>query len=203
MSTIAEVWKNAFTQISIHYIQFVFKTSKVVKTGNTDFLCEHNAEKFIIGFWHGDSYCSYPVLRDSGVYIVTTVNARGDYIAKMSEYFGYIPTRLPDTQTSEERTVDIIRKLLRETKTHHIALALDGPLGPYHIPQKFGLRLASLTKKRILPVTIKAKRKLRLMARWDKFMIPLPFSTLEYHFHDPLEVNKNELDSVSKKLQEL
>jgi len=203
MGKIAEIWENVFTRILIGYIQFVYKTSKVVEIGNKDFLLNNNNEKFIVGFWHGNSYCAYPVLKDRGVYIITTINKRGDYITNIGEHFGYIPIRLPDDGGSGGNNLSTIRKMINETKNQHIALTLDGPLGPYHIPKKFALQMALLTKRKILPISIKVNMKIRLTARWDKYLIPLPFSKIELHFHNPLEVKRNELDKTGEKIIEI
>ncbi|MCJ7688168.1 MAG: hypothetical protein MUO60_02400 [Clostridiaceae bacterium] len=48
------------TLIAIYYIQFVYKTSKVISTGQYTFLKSTHSEKNIIMFWHGDSYSLYP-----------------------------------------------------------------------------------------------------------------------------------------------
>jgi hypothetical protein len=69
------------TLISIYYIKFVYKTSKIISTGQYALLESDYPEKFIIVFWHGDSYSLYPYLRNQGLYVITTKNGckRGLY----------------------------------------------------------------------------------------------------------------------------
>ena len=49
-------------------------------------------------------------------------------------------------------------------------------------------------------VSFKVKRKIRLVKRWDKYVIPLPFNKIEIHFHEPLEIKKDELDEIGEKI---
>ncbi|MCL1807519.1 MAG: hypothetical protein FWG31_07440 [Oscillospiraceae bacterium] len=45
------------------------------------------------------------------------------------------------------------------------------------------------------------KRKIRLKRRWDKYMIPLPFSRMTFTVHPPLEVHKKEFDALPEKIR--
>jgi lysophospholipid acyltransferase (LPLAT)-like uncharacterized protein len=56
MGKIRRVWDRFFSKASIKYIDFVYKSSKVVKTGSYARLHKDHDEKFVLGFWHGDSY---------------------------------------------------------------------------------------------------------------------------------------------------
>ena len=57
MNKISDFFGKLTTLISIYYIKFVYKTSKIVSTGQYTLLEADHDEKFIIVFWHGDSYC--------------------------------------------------------------------------------------------------------------------------------------------------
>jgi len=185
MNKISYFFGNLITLIAIYYIQFVYKTSKIISTGQYTFLESNNAEKFIIVFWHGDSYSLYPYLSGQGLYVITTKNVRGDYINLICKHFGYKTIRVPD-ESEGGNFLFKIRKEIRENCAN-LAVTLDGPLGPYHEAKPFPFITASLTKRRILPLSIKCKRKIQLKDRWDKFTIPLPFNRIELHVQDPLD----------------
>jgi lysophospholipid acyltransferase (LPLAT)-like uncharacterized protein len=189
MGMIGMAWEKLLTKISIKYIDFVYKTSKVVKKGEYALLQRDYNEKFVLGFWHGDSYCFFPVLKGSGIYIITTKNKRGNDIANILHYFGYSPIRVPDESVGGNFLFKIRQKINGEDGGN-LALTLDGPLGPYHIPKDFPFFIALISKRRFVPVSIRVKRKIHLTNRWDKYTIPLPFNQIEVHFHEPMEVTK-------------
>lgn len=187
MNKISYFWGKFITLIAIYYIKFVYKTSKIVSTGQYTLLESTQDEKFIIVFWHGDSYSLYPYLSGQGLYVITTKNGRGDYINSICNYFGYKTIRVPD----ESEGGNFLFKIKREISGQdcaNLAITLDGPLGPYHEPKPFPFITAYLTKRKVLPVTIKCKRKIQLKGRWDNFTIPLPFNRIEIDVHDPLGV---------------
>ncbi len=203
MKKIIVFFEKLLTYISIYYIKFVYKTSKVVPSGRYELLNPEKDEKFVCGFWHGDSYSLYPFFRGKKLYIITTKNGRGDYITLICNKFGYNTIRVPDENLGGNFLFKIKKEVNGEDKGN-LVIAFDGPLGPYHEPKPFPYIAALLTKRRVLPVSINCKRKITLTKRWDDFVIPLPFNKIEIHFHDPLEVSKNDINdnSISLKTRE-
>lgn len=191
-----------FMWFSFHYISFVYKTSKIIINGDFELLDKHCPEKFIIAFWHGDGYCYYPLLKDRGVLAITTANRRGDYVSGIIERFGYIPLRVPDESDGNNQFLKI-REQLNSADKRSLALTLDGPLGPYHVPKKFAVLTAVASKRRIITLSVKARRKINITSRWDNYMIPLPFSKIEFFVNGPIEVKKRGFDEISAEILEL
>jgi len=189
------------TLIAIKYIEFVYKTSNIVAKGKYNFLEADHNEKFIIVFWHGDSYCLYPYLSGQGLYVITTNNGRGDYINLICNHFGYKTIRVPD-ESEGGNFLFKIRREINGPSCANLTITLDGPLGPYHEPKRFPFITAVLTKRKILPLTINCKRKIKLRGRWDNFTIPLPFNRIELQIYDPLEVTKKDLENESISIRE-
>jgi lysophospholipid acyltransferase (LPLAT)-like uncharacterized protein len=192
MNKISNFFGKLTTFIAIYYIKFVYKTSKIVSTGNYTFLESAHNEKFIIVFWHGDSYSLYPYLSGQGLYVITTKNGRGDYINLICNHFGYKTIRVPD-ESEGGNFLFKIRREINGPNCANLTITLDGPLGPFHEPKPFPFITALLTKRKVLPLTINCRRKIQLKGRWDNFTIPLPFNRIELHVHDPLEVSKKDL----------
>jgi len=182
-----DIMKKLIVQIMAGYIEFVYKTSKVRFIGHTEIFTQEDAEKVIALFWHGDSYCLYPALKGSSLYVVTTKDRRGDYISDVCKYFGYETIRVPDVSDGENNLSGLIRIIKREDDSN-IAIAIDGPLGPYHVPKDFAIISALLSKRRIMPISFSAKREIELKRRWDHLKIPLPFNELKVIFKEPIEV---------------
>lgn len=201
MNGIKRFWEKLFIRLSILYIDFVYKTSKIDIKGYPELLHNENNEKFVLGFWHGESYCFFPVLKGSKLYVITTKNRRGDYIAKISSHFGYSPIRVPDDPATGNFLIKI-RKQINGAEGGNVAITLDGPLGPYHVPKDFPYITALVSKRRMIPVSINVSRKKQLLNRWDRYVIPFPFNKIEIHFHEPMTIAKGELDFAKQKTTE-
>lgn len=182
------------------YIRLVHATGRITYQGRNDLLFA--GETFAVGFWHGSSFCYYPELRGRGDIIITTRHKRGDLIAAVGRKFGYVPFHMPDESDPDTTLLDI-RKMLSGASKNHICYSMDGPLGPYHVPQRFFLTTAWLAKKRVLPVSVEVKGKITLKKRWDKYIIPLPFARFTFTFHEPLEVKKNRFDDLILEIQQV
>lgn len=179
------------SNVLIAYIKLIKKTCNIEYV-NFDVVKSSQA-KYLTTFWHGYSYCMYPLISDIDVAVITTINQRGDYITDLVQAFDGVPLRVPD----ESQGDNSLFKLAREIKANsdkHVALACDGPLGPQHYPKDFAFVLAEMTKRQIVPITVEAKHAIVLFKRWDKFRIPLPFTKIKIRFGQPLSVAKADRD---------
>ncbi len=199
MKKITESFNKFLTLLSIYYIKFVYKTSKIVSTGAYQLIKDDNDEKFIVSFWHGDSYSLYPYLEGKDLYVITTATKRGDYVSMICRHFGYKPLRVPDESDGGNYLFKVKREINGSSRSN-LTITLDGPLGPYHEPKSLAFITAVLTKRKVLPLTINCKRKINLK-RWDKFVIPLPFNKISLHFYDPVEVKKSDLENDAASLR--
>lgn len=190
--------ENFMSRIFIYYILLVYKTSRVSIEDNLGLL--ESGEDFVIGFWHGESYCLYPALRGRRLYVVTTRDMRGDYISLICRFFGYTPIRVPDESTGGNFLFEI-RKMINGEGAASLAVALDGPLGPYHEPKSFAFAAARLSRRRVLPVTAECSLKLTSKRRWDRYTAPLPFGEIRLKVHMPFEVGKDDVKEDFKALR--
>jgi hypothetical protein len=185
---------------AINYLRLVRVTGKITFEGCSDLV--DSGEKFVIGFWHGDSFCYYPLLPYGGHVVVTTSNKRGAVVERIGRRFGYIPIRLPD-RSDPNISLMGLRRMLSDADGHHICLSMDGPSGPRHVPARFFLTSAVLAKKRILPISVSVRRKIRSKKRWDKYMLPLPFAHITFTFHEPLEAKKSEFEALGEEIVQI
>ena len=199
MKSPAELYHRIAARCIASYIQFVYRSMQVTITGNRHLLDSREKERFIYTFWHGDSFCFYPVALNKKVYVLTTKNLRGDYIASISRYFGYVPMRVPDKNDGGTFFLKIRKHINSQS---NFAVALDGPLGPYHIPQVFPFAMALITKHRVLPLTVRVKREIHMEKRWDHYSIPLPFNRIELQVHDPVRVERKNMDDDFSSIRE-
>ena len=184
------------------YIRIVYATSKIEKIGDFDLISPEKEEKYLIGFWHGDSYCYYPLLEGKGYYIITTMSYEGDTIERMCKRFGYEPIRLPDEGDGKSFIFNL-RGTINGKDKRTLALTLDGPLGPIHEPKMLALLTAMSVRRKIVPLSVTVKRKIVLKKRWDQYAIPLPFNHIRFILHDPVKVEKADLEGTANKIRDL
>ncbi|MDV4150546.1 hypothetical protein R0131_06830 [Clostridium sp. AL.422] len=170
------------SKLFIAYLELVFKTSKIV-------LNEFNFDinNSIIGFWHGDSYSMNLVVKKiinekDRLNVIVTADTRGNYIENVLKKYKVKALRMPDGIRMKSFLRDL--RLISKEENESIAIALDGPLGPYHIPKKIGFSLSKEANKKFIGIKLDYSNKISLKNRWDKYSIPLPFTTIKINIID-------------------
>lgn len=153
----------------------------------------------IFGFWHEDSFFMNLVLAElekqtSPVDVIVTADTRGDYIEQMIKRCGGNALRVPDGFASFGALKGILQNAYERTRS--IAVALDGPLGPRHEPKKLAFYLSEQAQEDFVGISVSYSSKLRLSWRWDKYVIPLPFSTVTVAAHNYGEVDKKHIPEL-------
>ena len=158
-------------------------------------------ERLLVAFWHGKHISLFPMVEGFDACILTSRSFRGEVIAGLCKRFGYHCIILDHKRGSElQELLDVV------LQTHRcLAVAVDGPLGPYHVA-KYGLvRLASRLQLLVVPLSITAQHKIVMKKRWDKMEFPLPFSRVllgvGQPFKIPAEVQPHELKMWTDKIQ--
>lgn len=106
--------------------------------------------------------------------------------------------RVPHDQRSA--ALQQMKQRLRLSKEVIIATP-DGPRGPRH-QAKIGCSIAAYeTGAQIIPFSWHASRCITCKS-WDRFCIPLPFSTIEARFGPPLTVSTPDADTLTAALQQ-
>lgn len=206
MEILSQLKEKIISACLYYYIDFVYKTSKVEKLGNFEYLESDYPEKFIVFIWHGDSYCYYPFLKGKKLNIVTTQNKRGGVISRISKHFGYDIMRLPDL-AADGNYIFQLKNKINNGNNANLVLSVDGPTGPEHQIKDFSMIMALFSKRKILPLTIDVKHSFSLKNRWDNFKIPLPFNEITIRANDYYEVQKQDrkegFNTLKEKIQKI
>ena len=98
----------------------------------------------------------------------------GAILAEMFKNFGVQTVR----GSSDRRGLASILELVRVLKSASICITTDGPRGPMYKIKKGVLKVAELSGQPIMAIRATYSSYITLKPAWDKFMLPLPFSTI-------------------------
>lgn len=77
-----------------------------------------------------------------------------------------------------------------------LAASFDGPLGPCHRPKRLLFLLAKQADKEMVYIHFNYSKCIRLKFRWDKYVIPLPFTRIIAHVEDLGKITNYHLSSI-------
>jgi len=147
----------------------------------------------LFALWHGRMFLSIQAHRGEGIVTMASRSKDGELIARWLEKNGYTVVRGSTTRGGGEA----LRRMVRSVRSgRYAALTVDGPKGPPRIVQPGVVQLARLTGAWILPITSSASR-LRFLASWDRYLLPLPFSRGFVAYGEPFPIPREMSDEAA------
>jgi lysophospholipid acyltransferase (LPLAT)-like uncharacterized protein len=145
---------------------------------------EQRGEHFILAFWHRHLLLMPYAYRGRKISVLVSQSTDGELIARTVARLGIDSSR----GSSSRGGIAGMRSLLRKAaEGWDIAFTPDGPRGPLREVQAGVILAAAATGLPILPVAVAATRA-KLLRSWDRFVVPLPFSTVHFVYGEPLAV---------------
>lgn len=159
---------------------------------------EQANERFILAFWHRHLLLMPYSYRGKGISVLVSQSRDGELIARTVARLGIDSSR----GSSSRGGVAGMRTLLRKAaEGWDIAFTPDGPRGPASEVQPGVILAAAATGFPIVPVALAATRAKRLRS-WDRFLIPLPLSTVHFVYGEPLTVERRgDLEAAAAELK--
>lgn len=149
---------------------------------------ERNDERFLLAFWHRHLLLMPYAYRGRKISVLVSQSKDGELIARTVAHFGIAAAR----GSSSRGGVLGMRTLLRQgAEGYDLAFTPDGPRGPATKVQPGVILAAAHTGFPIQPVALAASRAKRLHS-WDRFVIPLPVSTVHFTYGEPLTVGRRD-----------
>lgn len=111
--------------------------------------------------------------------------------------FGIEPVRGSSSRRGTQALIELAEWAGRG---HDLAFACDGPRGPIYEAKLGIVVLAQLTGRRIVPASYRLSRKITLKS-WDRFQIPLPFSTCVFRLGEPISVPRQYRDEERERVR--
>ena len=147
---------------------------------------EREGRHFILAFWHRHLLLMPYSYRGSRISVLVSQSKDGELIARTVARLGIDSSR----GSSSRGGIAGMRALLRKAaEDWDIAFTPDGPRGPLRQVQPGVILAAAATGLPIQPVAIAASQA-KLLRSWDRFMVPLPFSTVHFVYGEPLVVER-------------
>lgn len=193
------------SKISMMYLNLVYKTSEIEFVKDNEFE-EKYLNNCILGFWHGESYTMYLLLKkmfrnQEKIKVIVTASRRGDYIEDTCEAYQIKALRMPDGLKMKSFLKEL--KLEAMEKDSTTCIALDGPLGPLHEPKKVAFLLANISDKPFIGIKSSFSRKIVLKKRWDNYIIPLPFGKIKFYGNMIGKISDDQLRNFKEYKEEI
>lgn len=159
---------------------------------------ERTGTHFILAFWHRHLLLMPYAYRGERISVLVSQSKDGELIARTVAHLGIDSSR----GSSSRGGIAGMRSLLRKAaEGWDIAFTPDGPRGPLREVQPGVILAAAATGLPILPVAIAASRA-KLLRSWDRFLVPLPFSTVHIVYGEPLIVERRgDLEAAAAELK--
>ena len=131
--------------------------------------------------WHGHLLPLIHRHRGTGVVVLVSEHADGEYISRVIERIGFSTVRGSSTRGG----VGGLKGLIRAARAgRDLALTVDGPRGPARAFKPGALLVAQAVGLPLVPIAVGASAQWRLPS-WDSFMVPRPFSVVRIAYGEP------------------
>ena len=148
-----------------------------------------DGEPTIVAFWHGHMVPLLALLRDQPAIVLSSSGFRGSVIAQIATSFGHRSVQIEGGNGATALSARL------RTDSAPIAIAVDGPLGPYHRAKPGVVVLSALAEARVLPIAANVRPAFRLW-RWDRLIIPVPFAAVCLRVGRPMRFKKADLQTM-------
>ncbi len=145
-------------------------------------------EQVVIAFWHGQLAMVQAAYRGraAGICIQVSRHSDGEIIARAVRPYGIRTAR----GSASRGAIGSLREMLVAFREgYDLAIAADGPRGPFHRANIGAIHLAQATGARIFPVAAAPRRAL-VFGSWDRFIVPMPFARVFYTAGEPMAVER-------------
>jgi lysophospholipid acyltransferase (LPLAT)-like uncharacterized protein len=172
------------------YLRLVARTARIGSV---------TSDQVILTFWHEYNLAMYVVASTRRGNLphgsFTTDTPRGTVIATIFESLARRPGQVVLLRLPAEGDREAARQLARRLgdlgrEGFSLVVTPDGPWGPYRVAKPGALLVARQSGLPILPLAVRARPAIRLRGRWDRQVLPLPFSRLEVVSGRPLVVER-------------
>ena len=220
--TYSRLFQELICIIITGYMKLVYFTSRRLfvnygvaadstKAGETIILCFwHNRLMMIPFFARKIKKNSLRQVADFNFMTLASKHGDGKFVGRVMEKFGFISI-LGSTKDGRKSSRGIDLSSLRMIfsglkKGFFLGITPDGPRGPNQKINGEVVNIARISGAKLMPVSYSTSRFIELRS-WDRFKIPLPFSTICFYCDEnliavPKEAQEIEMDQIKEFLTE-
>ena len=148
---------------------------------------ERTGERYLIAFWHRHLLLMPHVYGGEKITVLISQHGDGEIAALATKR---LPGIFADRGSSTRGGSSAVRLLLRRVREgFDLAITPDGPKGPVRVAKPGAVQVAALAGIPIIPVAMAPTRR-KLLASWDRFVVPLPGSTVHFVYGEPWWVER-------------
>jgi lysophospholipid acyltransferase (LPLAT)-like uncharacterized protein len=131
----------------------------------------------LFAFWHSTMLACAHRFRNKDIAILISRSFDGELIARTVERLGFYPVR----GSSNRGAFSAVRGMTEAYNAgHRCAFTADGPRGPALVAKPGPVQVAQLTGAPWLGAYHAHPRSAIRLKSWDRFMIPMPFTTITF-----------------------
>jgi lysophospholipid acyltransferase (LPLAT)-like uncharacterized protein len=170
------------------YVRLVAATCRVERPVDDD--------QVVIAIWHeynlAAAIAAWRLRRGVHHVSFSTQTFRGEVMTAMlaSLASGSVPLPAEGEKGEAARLALDLARLGREGAS--LVVSPDGPLGPYRRAKPGALIVARASGLPLRPWAVVARPAIRLVRRWDRQVVPLPFCRLRVEEGDPIRVGERQ-----------
>ncbi len=159
-------------------------------------------EPIMVALWHGKLLFApliYTKFRKNvKIGVIISDHFDGEVIAKTMGFFGFETIRGSSSKGGIKALKESFRRI---GEGYDIAITPDGPRGPF---QSLADGIVSISQKKELTIVALnySTSSYWELKSWDKFMIPKPFSTVDFYASEPFSIEGLEKEEAKNMIKE-
>lgn len=139
---------------------------------------EQIKDNALFAVWHRVNFILFYANPFEKMAVLTTKGVRGEILSGAGNRFDSKIIKTSFDENPKEAAVAAIQLINCLKEGYGAVIAVDGPQGPLYNVKPGIFFLADKSGKKIIPVGVAYSNKIELAFRWDKYIIPLPFSRI-------------------------
>ncbi|MBQ6269448.1 MAG: DUF374 domain-containing protein [Bacteroidetes bacterium] len=166
--------------ILIYLLKIIAKTWKINIKGQLP------KEPSIIAFWHGEMLPVWQYFSKNNFNAVVSLSKDGEILARLLTILQY---KLIRGSSSKNKTM-VLKKMIDYGGKETILITPDGPRGPRKKLKAGAFIVSQRAQAPLVLLRCKIKNKKIFNKSWDKFVLPLPFTSIDILVIDTFVVPK-------------
>jgi lysophospholipid acyltransferase (LPLAT)-like uncharacterized protein len=155
----------------------------------------------VVAFWHGQMLPVWAIFARQNAIALVSPSRDGDVLAALLERWGYQIVRGSSSRGGRQA----LETLIEHARAGRLVLITpDGPRGPRGVVKRGAVVCAQQAQVPLVWCSVRCRWAFRSQRSWDRFLLPLPFATVEITIAPALDIPPTlESDDIAQLCTEL